>query len=270
MPEATHSINFQSTLAAEKSRDLAASMSKDMLPVMFVDFSVDPNIDRKPDYHIYLYNIADRRHEIRKPPLAPLIQIPACPPGTPFVCFATLPNIVNQKYVEAFTGQTLNTGYHGEALANDIVNPSNRLGTQWADTHDEFSIDTDLTVRGCFWSTENPPSNADLAKTRQRLETRYRGLIEQANRLLSQGKQHEISEEQHEAANYFRIEAPWHRVYSAPAACPICGEDVKPGVAFHVNSAGGTCILDWKRAVDGGIRTMADVPVEQRWPGPKW
>lgn len=263
-------INLDSPLAASRTRELTQQANNEALPIALMDFSNDPNIDRPPDYHLYLYNIAPIGHILHKPPLAPLVQIPPCPPGEPYICFGTIPNIVNQKWPDAFTGQVHNTGSRGELLANDLLNPSNNTTQQWLDTHDWANVGTDLTIRGCFWSRDNPPSAADLAKARTRMETHLQRLVEEANNLFNSGKPNDISPDHHQAAAYFNLETPWHRQYAAPVSCPICGESIKPGVAFHRNSADTICILDWQRAVAAGIKTLADVPPDKRWKGPNW
>lgn len=270
MPKADATINLESSLATARSRELTQQANNDALPIALVDFSNDPNIDRPPDYFIFIYNIAPMEHQLYKPPLAPLVLIPGCPAGEPFICAARIPNIVNQKHVDAYTGTIHNTGYRGEALANDIVNPANTTGQQWFDVNDFSNVGTDLTVKGVFWSRDNPPSAADLAKAKSRMERHFQALIEQANRLGDSGKLSEIGLEHHQAANYFRLQTAWHRVYEAPTACSICGEDIKAGIAFHRNAAGGVCVLNWKAAVEAGVKTLADVPRAQRWNGPKW
>lgn len=270
MPKADANILLDSPLAAAKSRELTQQTNADTLPIALVDFSRDPNIDRPPDYFLYIYNIAPIEHRLFKPPLAPIFDIAACPVGDPYVCVARIPNIVNQKHVDAYTGQVHNTGTRGEALANDLLNPANSTNEPWREVNDWANVGTDLTVRGCFWSRENPPSATDLAKAKSRMEAHFQRLVEEGNMLFNSGKQNDISPDHHQAAMYFGLQTSWHRHYDAPVACPICGENIKSGVAFHRNEAGGVCVLNWERAVSAGVKTLADVPLAHRWKGPKW
>ncbi|MGH9436934.1 MAG: hypothetical protein ACRD22_03340 [Terriglobia bacterium] len=263
-------IVSNSELAATKSRELTSKANQEALPINLVDFSTDPNIDRPPDYLIYLYNVAALSHQIARPPLMPVVNIPACPVDKPYLLFGTLPNVINQKTVDAYTGSLHNVGYRGEMVANDIINPSNIGMAQFVEVRDWSSIGTDLTVQGCFWSRHNPPLDTELQTARTRLEKRFQALIEEANSLVSVGRQNDLSGDHHAAANYFRLQTSWHRSYEAPSQCPSCGEEIKAGVAFHRNSIGSICVLDWQRTVDVGVKTLAEVPTNKRWSGPKW
>ncbi|MGH7441584.1 MAG: hypothetical protein ACREKE_02800, partial [bacterium] len=258
-------ISSTSSLAVEQTREMSHQENVKNLPIGFVGFTTDPNVDRPPDYYIHIYNISPMSFFLTKPPLAPIFNIPPCEPGTPYRLIASLPNVVNQKHIDSSTGQILNTGFRGEAVANDILNPSNTSGTPWSDKEDWMNVGTDLTTQGCFWSRENPPSAADLAKAKSRMERRFTQIVEEGNKLHTAGKLAEINPDHHQAAAYFHLQTPWHRTYEAPVSCPSCGEEIKAGVAFHRNSANTICILDWKRSVEAGIKDLMDVPFDQRW-----
>lgn len=271
MAEANATIVENSSIADRMSRVLAKSEAENVLgSPQFEDFSNDPNFSRAPDYFLFVYNISDREFVVRRPPTMPCITIPACPPDKPYVLALRVPSIHNEKYVEAFTGKISVSGTRGERIATDLLNPSNYGTDCWATTEDWSNQGNDLTVRGCFWSRNNPPTAAELAKARQRLEAHYRALIEQANGHHAANRFAEIGPEHHSAAEYFRLTLPWHRRYEAPATCPVCGEEISAGAAAHRNSFGSICVLDWRRAVEGGIKTLADVPADKRWAGPKW
>ena len=52
----------------------------------------------------------------------------------------------------------------------------------------------------------------------------------------------EIGPEHHMAGDYFHVRAPWHIVAELPSACPNCGDAVKEGLPFHINSIGIICV----------------------------
>lgn len=271
MPVATHTIRENSPIAERMSRALSAAESEQVLKSPeFVDFGADPNFSRPPDYYLYIYNISERGFVVHRPPTMPHITIAARKAGEAYATVMRIPNIFNEKYVEAFTGRINITGIRGEQLASNLLNPANLTDDCWANASNWSDTGNDLTVRGCFWSRNNPPTEAELQKARARMETYYRTLVTQANEHQAANRFGEIGPEHHVAAEYFRLQLPWHRRYEAPASCPVCGEEITAGVAFHKNSLGAACVLDWQRTVEAGVKTLADVPVEKRWSGPKW
>ena len=236
----------------------------------------DPNVDRKPDYYVHVICIAKEQNEkdyveVRKPPLFPCVRLRKCRPDEDWCECVRIPNIVNEKYTVATDDdrQVRNRGYVGERVAQDLLNSTN-LGTNvWIDIPDDaLWLDgggsDDLTRRGYFWTVNMPPTPEELAKAKARMEKHYRRLIAHAKELFRTGKSAEIGPEHHVAAEYFHVNEPWHVTATLPDACPNCGEDVKPGIAFHMSQI-GVCIIDWRRAVEAGVKTMADVPASKRW-----
>lgn len=238
--------------------------------VSLTDFRQDPNISRLPDYWIHIYNISGRAFRVERPPYAPVINIPACPSGEPFKLALSIPNIFNEKTVSPDSGELVVKGLQGERCATDILNPINTSNDPWLEVNHPESIwldngGNDLTKRGCFWSKENPPSNADLARARERMERFYRNLLKEGNEMQHSGRSKDITPEHHIAAEHFGVTNAWHTSIIATTTCPQCGENIQPGIAFHKNSLGGACVLDWKKAVESGVKTLDDVPADKRW-----
>ena len=150
----------------------------------------------------------------------------------------------------------------GEKVAQSICNPNNHSLNQDA-VPPEQSITgygVDLNAQGVFWSRNNPPTEEEISKAEARRERYYQGLLERARTLeISNPKELEglINQDYHMAANFFNVETSWHKKMVKFEECPNCGEQVKPGVAYHKNSLGLLCIIDKKRAKDAGITAEA-------------
>lgn len=263
-------LNLSSDIAATQGRQLEENSNRAALPVNFQQLSADPNVDRKPDYWLHIFNIGPIKHSVQRPPLTPFLTILDCPPEKPYLLSTSIPNIVNHRYVDAVTGNILTQGFHGELVANGIVNPSNFSRAQFSDVVDWANSGNDLTSQGCFWSRHNPPLASEIATARSRMERYFQQQVELGNQLHESGKTSEITPRMHVAASYFKLQLPWHRRYEVPTTCPECGEEIKPGVSFHRNSLSLICVLDWRRAVEAGVKALADVPESKRWKGPNW
>lgn len=240
-----------------------------MLGVRFVDFNGDPNVTREPDYYLYIFNIAPRSFMIRRPPNFPCLTLAACPEGQSYALVGRVPNVVNEKWIDD-NGQTQNRGILGERFATDLLNPSNLGIDIWAEiTDDQMNwIDggtDDMTRRGLFWSRNERPTEDELRRAKAKMERHYRALLTQADKLHREGKMAEIGPEHHYAADYFRVKSLWHTVAELPSECPNCGDEVKKGIAFHMTTIGTVCVLDWKRAVQAGVKKKEDVPEDMRW-----
>ncbi len=269
----------QADAAVVRDSELAPKLSHTFMKsenskaVRLVDFTGDANVSRVPDYHIFIYNIAPRKFEIRRPPYFPCVSLAACPSGQPYVKVATVPNVVNEKWIDADTGETRVRGIIGERFVMDLLNPSNLGVDMWRDISDEQMswIDggtDDLTRRGLFFSTDDPPKQEHIEITRRRMEEHYKRLIQQADEINMQNipdLKRTIGMEHHLAAEYFHAKSPWHIVAELPSTCVNCGELIKKDVAFHRNELGFICVIDWKRAVAAGAKTKADVPEGLQW-----
>ena len=274
---------------------LAATMtqSENMKTVRLVDFRGDANADRPPDYFLYMYNISPRNFAIPRPPNFPLIRLAACPKSDAdaeimrvpddelirnstgkIVCrkVARIQNIVNEHWVDADSGEVRYRGINGERFAMDLINPTNIGIDMWAEISDperswlDSDGTDDMSRRGLFWTLNDPPTETELARAKQRLEIHYQRMLRQADEYeRDPATRKMVGYEHHLAADYFSYDAPWHTIASVKESCRECGEPLpKPGVAFHRNSIGFVCVLDWKRAVEAGAKTMAEVPESKK------
>lgn len=269
MPAERHAtIIPDSEMAKAESR--IRTQAENMKTVRLIDFRQDANVSRPPDYHLHVYNIVPRAFEIRRPPNFPLIKLAACPVGQPYAKVAIIPNIVNEKWTDADSGETRVRGIPGERFATDLLNPCNLGIDCFQEINDEAAswIDggsDDKTRRGVFWTVNDPPTPAELALAKERLEKHYRKLLVEADDLDINQNRKGIGMEHHLAADYFKYRKPWHQIAELPELCPNCAEAITKGVAYHRNSMGERCVIDWKRTLASGIIKKSDVPESERW-----
>lgn len=269
-PERHAAVIDRSALADTVAKSMIET--DNMRNITFVDFRNDANASRPPDYFLYIYNIARRHFEIRRPPQWSYMKLAACPASESYIKVATVSNIIQEKWPDPDSGEIRYRGLMGERFCMDLINPVNIGVDMWAEiTNEELTwIDggsDDLSVRGLFWTRNDPPEDWELAKSKERLENFYRRKLEQARRYAQSDKtKDQIGDEHHLAAEYFKVREGWHMVAELPSLCPNCGE-VLPlaSVAYHKNSMGDRCVIDWRRAVDSGAIKYEDVPEAKRW-----
>lgn len=237
----------------------------------YLNNNIDPGLFRKPDYFVYLYSISNKEFERRLPPHIPRLLLRACPADKEYIEVARLAHPFEQNDRNVDTGDVIVRSHHAQKVAQDIVCPD-APNMDAPVSPESMSSGTDLRAQGLFWSLNNPPTDAEVKAAVQRKEKYYRGLLERATSLeytnpaeLAQ----RINEDYHLAADYFGEEYSWHkqrvRKSVSKVPCSVCGEDIKPGVAFHKDDAGDYCILDWKRAYEAGRVTLKQVPASHAW-----
>lgn len=242
---------------------------RDTPGIIFTDLRSDPNVMRKPDYFLTIFNIVPRKFQILRPPSFPLIVLAECPPSQRFKAVAKIPNIVNEKFVYQESGETMVRGILGERFATDLLCPSNLGVDIWAELSSDSQIwidggSDDLTKRGVFWTRNETPTEEELFKCKTKMEKFYRHLLTQAEEYARNQQFREIGFEHHLAADYFQTSTAWHQTILAPALCPNCAEPIKTGVAFH-QASWGICVIDWHRTIAAGVKKREDVPMELRW-----
>lgn len=240
-------------------------------PVL-VDFRQDPNLNRAPDYLLHIFSIAHKAFVVRRPPQFSMVTFAACPKKADYIRVAVIPNIVNYRWIDSASGETRTLGEAGERVATDFLNPANLGIDIWAGADEQSSwIDAgsdDLTRRGLFWTRNETPAPWELERCRARMENHYKNLLAQADDLVQNGDRKALTPEHHLAAEYFKLKTAWHSIAEPQRNCPNCGEQIGDGLAFHRNSMGMLCVIDWKRTVNAGVKTREDVPENLRWWGP--
>lgn len=225
-------------------------------------------LNRKPDFVVHMYNIAEQEYKVSRPPLIRIMTIPARKRGERFAYVTSLPSPVIELKPNVDSGESDVVPLDARRLATDIVNPENTGIDQniVVDSRKVISQGNNLSVRGVFWSLIGPEEaktgqNAQFEKdydaALKRLEKHYNFILEEAKsvEVSSPGDLSKyLRPEHHAAADYYGLEFSWHGKRSRPMDCPNCGTRVKEGIAFHVVD-GELCVIDWERTVKAGKRT---------------
>lgn len=234
---------------------------------------------QKPEFFVFIYSVSNKTFEIRRPPQIPLLVLKACPADKDYIQVAKLADPFLQTDRNVDTGMVVTFSHPAAQIAQDIVCPD-APNMDAAVSPGSASSGTDLRAQGIFWSLNNPPTPEEVAKANKRVETYYLDLLERAKVLEYQNPKElmeRINEDYHLAADYAAAnfegdwDFSWHRTKvrkvksTGKVDCPYCGEQIKPGVAFHKGEDGDLCILDWKRAYEAGKVTLKQVPDEKRW-----
>lgn len=239
---------------------------------------IDPGVlavlGRRPVRWLHVFNISRREFVIRKPPVAPMLRLRPCPEDQKWIEVAMIPDPVIDRW-ENENRDLLTREIAGARFATDLLNPANLSNDCWGPISDvqfeQVSGGTDdLTRRGVFWSEHEEPTPEELEKAKSRMESHYKALLREGDILARNPKTSVmIGPEHHLAADYFgggTAKREWHVVAELPAICENCGEEINKGVAYHKNSMGGLCVIDWRRAYNAGVVKMRDIPEERRWP----
>lgn len=256
----------------EMRPDLSQAMTRG-LNNQYHNNNIEYGLFRKPDFYVYIYSISGKTFEVRRPPQIPLLVLNACPEDKEYVKVAQIGDPFMQTDRNVDTGAVISHKHPATQIAQDILCPDAR-DMDSALPPDSQTVD--LRQQGVFWSLNSPPTAEEVNKARKRLETYYRKRLER-NVALEYTNPKELAErlgeDDHLAADYFGEEYSWHKqrvrkvTTAAKVPCSVCGNDIKPGVAFHKDSEGEYCILDWKRAYEAGRVTKKQVPDTHRWAG---
>jgi hypothetical protein len=236
---------------------------------------VDPSILRAPEYEVFVYSISRRSHYVQRPPVFSKLLIVACPADERYCMVARFPHPFTQLDRD-MNGSIIAVNMDGQKVAQGICNPNNLTDNQdlgsdrWLSLGDDGS---NLSKKGVFWSLNNPPEEHEIAAAEKRLDNYHRQLLNEADSLaLTDPKKLQerltTNLDYRLAADAFGEEHTWHKLRArglATVNCANCGESIKSGVAFHRDQDGDLCVLDWKRTVDAGKKTRADVPAGREW-----
>lgn len=242
------------TMRPDVSEKMTQALNETML-----NNNIDPGAFRTPKYFVYLYSISQEEFERRMPPHLPRLILKACPADQEYVQVAKIAEPFEQADRDIDTGEVRMRFHDAKKIAQDIVCPD-APNMDAAVPAEVMSSGTDLRAKGLFWSLNNPPTAAEVAKAKTRLENYYRSLLERATALEYTNPKElneRLNKDYHLAADYFGEEYSWHKVRvkkitpAAKVECPFCGEQIKSGVAFH-GVGDELCILDWERAFAAG------------------
>lgn len=229
-------------------------------------------LNRKPEYKIFLYNVSEQAFTVTRPPTLKELRIPGRPSGAKYALVTSFPQPLLVPKGNVDSNELDITAMDTRRFLTDILNPDNTTMDQDALMSGPSSSGgtNDLGAKGVFWSLNGPgasetgsleePTEQEVKKAVARMEKRYKEILDKVRAVeISDPKSlHEVlSPEHHFAADYFGLAFSWHSKETRTDYCPQCGERMRVGAAFHKTEDGGMCILDWKRAVQAGVRTRA-------------
>ena len=242
---------------------------------------------QEAEYYVFLYTVGKKALQTDHA-LTGRVEVPACQPGQRYVQFhLPLPEPFPQRVEDVFgTGADPFVYHRGRAgakrIAQDICNPSNPTLNQKIDDYGKidpyFAVQngTNFAKHGVFWSVNNPPSDEELQDAEARRDRFLRGCInlydqfsredpKQLTRLMQENG-FDIRDVRI-ALEHFGEDRQGFEKHVPKSDCPNCGEKIKAGVAFHKDSDGDLCVIDWKRTCEAGKRTREQVPEGKRWWG---
>ena len=262
-----------------------------------VDFefmSTNYMLNKSPDYFIYLYNISEvnmgdgTSFYVSRPPLIRSFKIKSKPKvsGIRYILATKLPQPLSIPKGNVDSNEVDIVPQDARRFAMDIINPDNWGINQDAFIEKQSSIGNDLGKKGVFWSFNGPgaktdpfgnprthimvdglkvevfeePTEAELKRAYERLSAYYKSRLEDADAVAvsdpaSLGTY--LTPEHHAACEYFGEDRSWHGKRQKTDFCPICGEKMRSGAAFHKTEEGVLCVNDWDRAIKAGAKTRA-------------
>jgi hypothetical protein len=126
-------------------------------------------------------------------------------------------------------------------------------------THSD-SVGQNIGRLGVFWSTNEVPTDAELAAATKRLEAHYRSILTDARTVETSNAAAlpaVLTPAHHFAADYFHETFNWHKKEVHLENCQRCGSPARVGAPFHPMDGGGLCIGDWDAAIKAGVRSRA-------------
>jgi len=235
---------------------------------------IDPEALRQPEYTVYLHTIS-RRPFMQPNGIYRNVGIPACPKDKRSHCFMRIQHPVQLPRLnpDDVNGAPVWKYENGKAVALGICNPD-YIGTDLSIQDKELNPETvlssgecNLTRQGVFASMNAEPTEEELKKAEARREAYYRFRLQEADGLERSNPrqlQYILMLDHHMAADYFGVEANWHRAPSSKVDCPNCGQKIPANVAFHYDN-GRICVLDWEKSWLAGAVKKDDVPEPKRW-----
>jgi hypothetical protein len=237
----------------------ASSLSK----INNVDWNfstADYMLSRPADFFVYLFNIAKQEYKVSRLPILKEMIIPARVEGEKFARVTKLPSPFKMPKGNVDSNEIDIVVIDGRRVAMDIISPDNWTLDQDAVIAHSDSVGQNLGRLGVFWSTNETPTEAELAAATRRLEANYRGLLTDARTVETSNAAAlpaVLTPAHHAAAEYFHETFNWHKKEVHLENCPRCGAPARVGAPFHPLDGGGLCIGDWDAAVKAGVRSRA-------------
>jgi hypothetical protein len=260
MPEITATINSGTANSQRMARAKNEEMNQ---PYVFMG---NMNIQHTPQFYVRIFNIGYDEHKIERPWVSfnpaqrgKIIIIPACKPNEKYSKPFVIADIVQEPVLNVSMGNFLTRGVDGRFLAQDAINPEDPQGS-WRTVRPMnqgmmMNEGTNLYNWGVFWTVNEVPAAEELAAAKERMESYFNYLIEEAKSLFmgAPDQRRQIGRTHRRAANYFGLEFEWNQIYRAKQECPGCGM-LLPITAVVCQKCPAT--FNWQKAIELGLRTV--------------
>lgn len=196
---------------------------------------------------VWIYNVSRMEHRADHP-LLRNVCIPANTTRKRYTLYTSLPYVVVETQHNIDSNETYGLPSWGKRLAMDLINPDNLGLDQTAELKYSTGIGRNLGEKGVFWSLNNPPLKAEVDAAVERMEVRYKMLLEKAAIQLNEGihsfndlvkmyvaeikrhypkmkmaqvrmdarkqaqSQFQITPEHHAAAEHYKLITDWHPI----------------------------------------------------------
>jgi len=215
---------------------------------------------RPPLRMIHIFSVARRGFDI-KHPLFPRLRLRGCENGERYVLCTSFGDPIPQACPDQERGGSRIDDNDGWIAAIDMLNPGNfTLDPYHGASNPSFfanSNGTNLIAEGIFPSENEKPTEAELKRAEDARDRHWRYLAREAQRLFALGAKQgneflQRYPDVHMAMDALSISASWHTLNEIKSVCPNCGDDIRPGIAFHQSSTGILCVIDAEKALKAG------------------
>ena len=174
---------------------------------------------------LWVYNVSRVDHKFDHPMLGE-VTIPGNTTKKRYAMWTSFPDVVSGLNYCMDTNVLYPHHTDGEYFVKDLINPDHIYG----DSGHSTAIGRDLSVRGVFWSYNNPPKVSEVNAAISTMKAHYADLLERMSILWESAQLSgerlerymrrdacdpaigEITPEHHAAAEYLKVTTPWHPV----------------------------------------------------------
>ena len=244
-PQASSVVNappLKATCMVSNNRqELSKAMTSAYNRTPRIDFGAMVKSEKK----LWVYNASRVDHKFDHPMLGN-VTIPANKTRKRYSLWTSFPEVVMGTNYNIDENLLYPHAIEGEYFVNDLINPDSCGRSTFVSggkTYPSSSIGRDFSVRGVFWSYNNPPKVSEVNAAVKKLKAHYADLLERmevvyACATISEGtilryrKDHpdasleealretrlakialEVTPECHAACEYFKVTTPWHPGY---------------------------------------------------------
>lgn len=122
---------------------------------------------------------------------------------------------------------------------------------------------------GLFMSWDNPPKPEEVKIAQGKLTATLERLVKEGNLIYAQGEKkgtdgQMLGNEHFWAAAMLGQQEPWARGARKMVPCPHCQCDMPANAAVHYGPGGCGGVIDWDRAIEGGLKKESERPKQAK------